>query len=143
VEIGDMGERMSHIRDTLLVLQRAIPFLGEHGDNMLEATLAARLKMAGSDVQSLNDYGVHLTDKLQFLLDAALGFINTEQNELFKVLTIASVAGIPPVLIAGIYGMNFHVMPELSWPHGYAYAWGLIILSTVLPVVWFKWRGWW
>ena len=143
VEIGDMGERMSHIRDTLLVLQRATPFLLEHGDGWMEAAVKARLKTAGSDVQSLNDYGVHLTDKLQFLLDAALGFINTEQNELFKVLTIASVAGIPPVLIAGIYGMNFHFMPELSWHYGYAYAWGLMILSTVIPVVWFKKRGWW
>jgi magnesium transporter len=143
VEIGDMGERMSHIRDTLLVLQRAVPFLIEHGDGWMEAAVKARLKTAGSDVQSLNDYGVHLTDKLQFLLDAALGFINTEQNELFKVLTIASVAGIPPVLIAGIYGMNFRFMPELSWHYGYAYAWALMILSTVLPVLWFKKRGWW
>lgn len=143
VEIGDMGERMSHIRDTLLVLQRAMPFLIEHGDGWMDPKIKARLKMAGKDVQSLNDYEVHLTDKLQFLLDAALGFINTEQNELFKVLTIASVAGIPPVLVAGIYGMNFHFMPELGWHYGYLYAWGAIILSTVLPVVWFKWRGWW
>ncbi len=143
VEIGDMGERSSHIRDTLLVLQRAIPFLREHGSEWLEPAVQARLKMARSDVQSLNDYEIHLTDKLQFLLDAALGFISTEQNELFKVLTIASTAGIPPVLIAGIFGMNFHYMPELSWHYGYAYAWGLIILSAVVPVVWFKWRGWW
>ena len=88
VEIGDMGERLSHIRDTLLVLQRAVPFVTEHGDGWLEAAVKARLKMAGSDVQSLNDYEVHLTDKIQFLLDADLGFINTEQNDLFKVMTI-------------------------------------------------------
>jgi magnesium transporter len=138
-----MGERMSHIRDTLLVLQRATPFLIEHGEGWMEPAVKARLKTAGSDVQSLNEYGVHLTDKLQFLLDAALGFINTEQNELFKVLTIASVAGIPPVLVAGIYGMNFHFMPELSWHYGYLYAWGLMIRSTVLQVIWFKKRGWW
>ena len=143
VEIGDMGERMSHIRDTLLVLQRAMPFLIEHGDGWVEPPVKARLNMVGKDVQSLNDYEVHLTDKLQFLLDAALGFINTEQNELFKVLTIASVAGIPPVLVAGIYGMNFHFMPELGWHYGYLYAWGAIALSTILPVAWFKWRGWW
>ena len=143
VEIGDMGERMSHIRDTLLVMQRAMPFLIEHGDSWMEPQVKARLKMAGNDVLSLNDYEVHLTDKLQFLLDAALGFINIEQNELFKVLTIASTAGIPPVLVAGIYGMNFHFMPELSWHYGYLYAWGFMILSTVVPVLWFKWRGWW
>jgi len=143
VEIGDMGERLSHIRDTLLVLQRAIPFVTEHGDGWLESLVKARLKMAGADVQSLNDYEVHLTDKLQFLLDADLGFIATEQNDLFKVLTIASVVGIPPVLIAGIYGMNFHYMPELAWPDGYPFGLAMIVLSGLLPLLWFKWKGWW
>jgi magnesium transporter len=143
VEIGDMGERLSHIRDTLLVLQRAIPFVTEHGDGWMESIVKARLKMAGSDVQSLNDYEIHLTDKLQFLLDADLGFINVEQNDLFKVLTIASVVGIPPVLVAGIYGMNFHFMPELSWALGYPFGLALIVISGVLPLAWFKYRGWW
>ena len=143
VDIGDMGERLSHIRDTLLVLQRVAPFVAEHGNGWLEDALKARLKMVGSDVQSLNDYEVHLTDKIQFLLDAALGFINTEQNNLFKVLTIASVVGIPPTFIASMYGMNFHNMPELTWAWGYQWGLFLILLSTVLPIAWFKWKGWW
>ena len=143
VEIGDMGERLSHSRDTLLVLQRAVPFVADHGDGWLGERIRARLKTAGSDVLSLNDYEVHLTDKLQFLLDATLGFINNEQNDLFKVLTIASVVGIPPVLVAGIYGMNFHFMPELSWTYGYPFGLFLIVLSALLPMAWFKWRGWW
>jgi magnesium transporter len=142
VEIGDMGERLSHIRDTLLVLQRSVPFINEHGD-WIEPPVRARLKMAGQDVQSLNDYEVHLTDKLQFLLDAALGFISTEQSDLFKVMTIWSVAGIPPVLAAGIWGMNFHFMPELSWQDGYPLALVTILISALLPLAWFKWRGWW
>ena len=143
VEIGDMGERLSHTRDTLLVLQRALPFVAEHGDGWMEPEVKARLKMAANDVQSLNDYEVHLTDKIQFLLDADLGFINTEQNELFKVLTIASVVGIPPTFVASMYGMNFHNMPELSWAWGYQWGLFLIVLSTVLPIAWFKWKGWW
>jgi magnesium transporter len=143
VEIGDMGERLSYIRDTLLVLQRAVPFVAEHGDGWLEDPLKARLKMAGSDVQSLNEYEIHLTDKIQFLLSAALGFISTEQNDLFKIMTIWSVVGIPPVLVAGIYGMNFHFMPELSWPFGYPLGLALIAISVVVPLAWFKWRGWW
>ncbi len=143
VEIGDMSERLSHVRDTLLVLQRAVPFVTEHGDGWLEDRVKARLKIAGADIQSLTEYGVHLTDKLQFLLDADLGFIATEQNDLFKVLTIASVVGIPPVLVAGIYGMNFHNMPELNWAFGYPYGLALIVISGLLPLVWFKWRGWW
>jgi magnesium transporter len=143
VEIGDMNERLSHIRDTLLVLQRAMPFVAEHGDGWLEDGVKARLKIAGADIRSLTEYGEHLTNKLQFLLDADLGFIATEQNDLFKVLTIASVVGIPPVLVAGIYGMNFHNMPELSWAFGYPYGLALIAVSGLLPLAWFKWKGWW
>jgi magnesium transporter len=143
VEIGDMGERLSHIRDTLLVLQRAVPFLAEHGDSWMEDAVKARLKVAGSDVQSLNDYEVHLTDKIQFLLDAALGFISTEQNDLFKVMTIWSVVGIPPVLLAGIWGMNFHFMPELAWRWGYPMALATVLVSGLVPLGWFKFRGWW
>src|SRR5215469_13384334 len=143
VEIGDMSERLSHIRDTLLVLQRAVPFVAEHGDGWLEERVKVRLKIAASDIQSLTEYGEHLTDKLHFLLDADLGFIATEQNDLFKVLTIASVVGIPPVLVAGIYGMNFHFIPELGWSWGYPYGLALIVISGLLPLWWFKWRGWW
>jgi len=80
---------------------------------------------------------------VQFLLDAILGFINTEQNEIFKVLTIASVVGIPPTFIASMYGMNFRNMPELSWTWGYEYGLALIAISTILPIIWFKLRGWW
>lgn len=143
VEIGDMSERLSQIRETLLVMQRAIPFLIEHGNGWIATSEKVRLKMGLRDVRSLNEYEGHLTDKLQFLLDAALGFISTEQNDLFKVLTIASVVGIPPVLMAGIWGMNFHGMPELDWAYGYPLAWGVILLSGLLPLLWFKWRGWW
>jgi len=143
VEIGDMGERLSYVRDTLLVLQRAVPFVTEHGDGWLETPVKARLKMAGADVQSLNDYEVHLTDKIQFLLDAALGFISTEQNDLFKVMTIWSTVGIPPVLLAGIWGMNFHFMPELSSSWGYPVALASILVSILVPLGWFKHRGWW
>ena len=67
----------------------------------------------------LVDFETHLNSKAQFLLDAILGFINTKQNEIFRVLTVVSVVGIPPTLIASMYGMNFHNMPELGWRWGY------------------------
>jgi len=76
------------------------------------------------------------------MLDATLGFISMAQNNLMKVMTIASVAGIPPVLVAGVYGMNFHRMPELDWTLGYLFALGLIVLSTIIPLVALRWRGW-
>jgi Mg2+ and Co2+ transporter CorA len=103
---------------------------------------ATRLKAIRADVASLTDYQAHLSAKVQFLLDATLGFINIEQNEIVKTLTIASVVGIPPVLIAGIYGMNFRVMPELHWSFGYPLALALIVVSGLLPVWWFRRRGW-
>jgi magnesium transporter len=91
---------------------------------------------------SLTDYETHLYSKVQFLLDAVLGFINTKQNDIFTVLTIVSVVGIPPTLIASIYGMNFKNMPELDWAWGYQFGLGLILLSTIVPIILLKWRGW-
>ncbi|HEV2650876.1 MAG TPA: magnesium transporter CorA family protein [Rhizomicrobium sp.] len=143
IQIGDIEEALSQTRETLLALQRAIPFVIEHGKDWIGDDVATQLKTASMDIQSLNDFEVHLTDKVQFLLDATLGFINTEQNDIFKVLTIASVVGIPPTFIASMYGMNFHNMPELSWTYGYQWGLGLILLSTIIPIAWFKWRGWW
>ena len=102
----------------------------------------SRLGAVATDVASLNDYQAHLSNKVQFLLDAVLGFITIEQNDLFKVLTIVSVVGIPPTLMAGIYGMNFKVMPELNWAWGYPYGLAVIALSAILPLIWFKRRGW-
>ena len=94
------------------------------------------------DIASLNDFDTHLNDKLQFLLDATLGFINIAQNNVMKVLTVVSVVGIPPVLVAGIYGMNFKSMPEYDWAWGYAYGLGLIVVSGLIPLAIFKWRNW-
>jgi hypothetical protein len=79
----------------------------------------------------------------QVPLGALLGFIGIEQNDIFKVLTVFSVVGIFPTLVAGWYGMNFHNMPEYGWAYGYQFGITVIVLSTVLPLLWFKWRGWW
>ena len=85
---------------------------------------------------------MQLSNKVQFLLDATLGFINIEQNNGIKVLTVVSVVGVPPTLIASIYGMNFKGMPELQWEHGYLYGLTMIALSAVVPLVWFWRKGW-
>jgi magnesium transporter len=143
VAVGTVGEHLSEVRDTLLGLQRIASFVSETAHSWLGADAYARLQTVIRDLQSLSDFETHLSDKVQFLLDAVLGFINTEQNEIFKVLTIASVVGIPPTLIASMYGMNFKNMPELSWSWGYQWGLLLILISTVLPILWFKSRGWW
>lgn len=141
--VGDTGEHLSQLRESLMGLQRITAFAAEMGQSWLGQDTQARLKTVLQDLSSLADFEAHLSGKTQFLLDATLGFINTEQNDIFKVLTIVSVVGIPPTLIASMYGMNFHNMPELSWPWGYQYGLTLIATSTVLPILWFKWRGWW
>ena len=104
--------------------------------------LRKRLDSVSKDVMSLSDYETRLSDKIQLLLDAILGFINIEQNDLFKILTIVSVVGVPPTILVGVWGMNFKAMPELNWAWGYPLAWLAIIASAVLPVIWFRWAGW-
>jgi magnesium transporter len=141
--VGGAGDQLSRVRESLLGLQRIVGFVSETAAGWLLPELKTHLKTAQQDLLSLVDFEAHLSAKTQFLLDAILGFINTEQNEIFKVLTIVSVVGIPPTLIASMYGMNFHNMPELGWRWGYAYGLVLIALSTLLPIFWFKRRGWW
>jgi magnesium transporter len=141
--IGIAGDLLSHSRESTLGLQRIIGFVLKMAGDWLLPEEKNRLSTAQQDLVSLVDFETHLSAKSQFLLDAILGFINTEQNEIFKVLTIVSVVGIPPTLIASMYGMNFHDMPELSWRWGYPYGLTLIALSILLPMFWFKRRGWW
>ena len=140
--VGGAGDHLSRLRESVLGLQRITHYTEEMAEWMAEE-FRARLASARQDLTSLVDFESHLSGKTQFLLDAILGFINTEQNDIFKVLTIVSVVGIPPTLIASLYGMNFHYMPELNWRWGYPYGLALIALSTLLPIVWFKRRGWW
>jgi magnesium transporter len=141
--VGIAGDQLSRIRESLLGLQRIVGFVAEMSTDWHLPELKSHLKTARQDLVSLVDFESHLSGKIQFLLDAVLGFINTEQNDIFKVLTIVSVVGIPPTLIASMYGMNFKNMPELNWQYGYPYGLGLIFVSTLIPIIWFKRRGWW
>jgi magnesium transporter len=140
--LGRVADDMSRARDALLGLGRIAAYVLECAIEGAPPVNSGRLKAVRADVLSLTDYEAHLSGKIQFLLDATLGFINIEQNEIVKILTIASVVGIPPVLVAGIYGMNFHSMPELAWPLGYPMALGLVVVSALLPLLWFRRRGW-
>jgi magnesium transporter len=143
LEIGSNGDHLSQIRESLLGLQRIVPFATEKSQGWIKPEIQARLKTVNRDILSLADFEVHLSNKIQFLLDATLGFINTEQNDIFKVLTIVSVVGIPPTFFASLWGMNFHNMPEYSWTYGYEFGLLVIFVSTLVPIFWFKWRGWW
>ncbi|QND60649.1 magnesium transporter CorA family protein [Mesorhizobium huakuii] len=141
-QLGRLGDYLSEKRDALLGLGRAIDFACELTSDWAGGKLKPRMAGLKQDVASLDNYEVHLSDKVQFLLDAMVGLIGIAQNDIFKILTIVSIVGIPPTLIAGIYGMNFKFMPEYDWLYGYPYGLALIVLSAIVPLVWFKWRGW-
>lgn len=140
--VGRLADGIAETRDVLLGVGRAVGFIAERTRGWDGHSLASRLSSVQRDVASLAEYEVHLSDKVQFLLDAMVGLIGIAQNDVFKLLTIVSIIGIPPTLIAGIYGMNFKDMPELNWAFGYPYGLIVITLSALLPLAWFKWRGW-
>jgi magnesium transporter len=140
--LGRVGDLVSKVRDSLLGIRRIASYLAQVEKEMFAPDLRTRLKTLRQDIGSLTDYDLHLTNKTQFLLDATLGFINIAQNNIMKVFTITSVLGIPPVLLAGMWGMNFKNMPELDWAYGYPMAIVAIIVSAVAPLYWFRKRGW-
>jgi magnesium transporter len=142
IAVGEIGDRLSQAQIVFLGVNRMIPFVLSLRHDWITAEFGTRLEAVCKDVASLNEHEGYLSNKVQFSLDAVLGFINMEQNDLFKVLTIVSVVGIPPTLMAGIYGMNFKFMPELNWALGYPFGLGVIALSALIPLIWFKWRGW-
>jgi magnesium transporter len=140
--IGRIGDLSSRIRDSLLGIGRIVPYTAQMASDWLPADIRPRFKTLRQDVGSLTDYDSYLTNKIQFLMDAVLGFINIAQNNIIKVLTVVSVVGVPPTLVASVYGMNFKSMPELDWAWGYPYALTLIVISAVAPLLWFVRRGW-
>jgi magnesium transporter len=140
--VGTRRQLVSKVRATLLGIARIVPYVEAEGAEWLPPEAKARLDAVKADVTSLDEYEVHLSDKVQFVLDASLGLISIEQNDTFKVLTVASVVGIPPTLIASMYGMNFKNMPELDWHYGYAWGLFLIAASAILPALFFKVKGW-
>ncbi len=142
-DIGRLREFNSLVEETLLTMSRAVPFLETELGPRLTPETRGRLERIVHDVQSLSSHEGRLSDKIQFLLDASLGLIGVEQNDIFKLLTIVSVIGIPPTLIASMYGMNFKNIPEYDWSWGYPYVLTVIALSGLLPLAWFKWRKWW
>ncbi|MDG2521055.1 magnesium transporter CorA family protein [Caulobacter segnis] len=129
-------------RESLVSLSRLVSYATITGQMEMDADLLDRVKTLQRDIQSLTDHAGYLAGNVTFLLDAALGLINIEQNSIIKMFSIFTVALLPPTLIGAIYGMNFEHMPELRWMGGYPMALGLMLISAVLPLVWFRRKGW-
>jgi magnesium transporter len=142
IRTGRTSERMARIHYTLVCLDRMAKFAAEYCHDWIGHDMVVRLQAVSSDIASLVQFSEGLVSRVQLLQDAATGIINIDQNDVMKVLTVASVVGIPPVLVAGIYGMNFKNMPELDWAWGYPYALATIVVTALLPLIWFKWKDW-
>jgi magnesium transporter len=142
--IGMKGDILTLARESLVSISRLASFHQtlETGDLKSAKELRQELKVLQRDCAALADHAAFLNSKITFLLDATLGLINLEQNKIIKIFSVAAVVFLPPTLVASIYGMNFSVMPELSWPVGYPFALGLMILSAILPYLFFKRKGW-
>lgn len=141
-EVGMMGRRISAMHNTLHGLLRMMNYLDESAPAWFGADAPKRIKLVLKDLSSLSEFEQQLGDRNEFLLDSVLGLINMDQNEVMKVMAVASVVGIPPTVLVGVWGMNFASMPELHWHYGYAIALGVVLLSIALPLAWFRRRGW-
>jgi magnesium transporter len=133
---------MARVQYSLVCLDRIAKFTIDRARDWIAPELPSRLQTVSSDITSLVQFADALVNRVQLLQDAASAIINIDQNEVVKVLTVASVVGIPPVLVVGVYGMNFKNMPELNWTWGYPYALVLVLISALLPLIWFKWKNW-
>ena len=144
ISLGRSGELLSKVRDSLMSISRVLTYYSSSLDDdrktMRESRTRTRTVLR--DVSSLIQHSSFLSDKITFLLDALLGMINLEQSQIIKIFSIAAVCLMPPTLIASVYGMNFKHMPELEWQLGYPLAVGAMIVSAILPFVYFRQKGW-
>ncbi len=140
--IGRAGDLTHKVRDSLAGLDRLVAFLSSVTSGRMTKEQKAALKTLSRDLRSLNEHAGFLAHEANFLLDATLGLINIEQNAIIKIFSVVSVALMPPTLIASAYGMNFKFMPELDWDFGYPMAVILMVLSAVVPLWYFRRRGW-
>jgi magnesium transporter len=141
--IGRKGDLTSKVRESLVSIGRLLLYLANEADNMRWAKEPrAQLRGMQRDVQSLSDHAAYLTNKIQFLLDALLGMVTLDQNNVIKIFSVAAVVLLPPSLVGTIYGMNFKNMPELDWTLGYPMALVFILLAAILPYYFFKWKKW-
>jgi magnesium transporter len=141
--IGSKGDLTSKVRESLVSIGRLLLFLANEAEGMRwSKDVRLQLQAMQRDVLSLSDHATYLSNKITFLLNAMLGVVQLEQNNVIKIFSVAAVVLLPPTMIASVYGMNFKHMPELDWHYGYPLAIGLMLISAVLPYYFFKWRKW-
>jgi magnesium transporter len=141
--IGRKGDLTSKVRESLVSIGRLVLFLSHEAEGLRwPKDMRAQLTSMQRDVVSLTDHASYLTNNITFLLDAMVGVVTIEQNNIIKIFSVVAVVLMPPTLVASIYGMNFKHMPELEWLAGYPFALGLMLVAAVVPLIYFKWRKW-
>lgn len=145
--IGSQGSLLSKVRESLSGLSRLLAYVtfsaqAEEGHKEGNKEIDTRIQSLERDTQSLEAYVDFLSNKTTFLLDTIVGLISVEQNAIIKIFSVAAVGLMPPTLVASIYGMNFHFMPELDQPWGYPVALGVMVISAILPLLYFRKKGW-
>lgn len=140
--LGRRNMAVAILRESLLSLERLLPYLRRHAGGRLVEPELTHLKQVERDVRSLSAHEAQLSLEIAYLHDASLGLINLDQTRIIKAFSIAAVLFLPPTLVGTVYGMNFKSMPELEWTYGYPLALALMVGSALLPYAWFRQRGW-
>jgi magnesium transporter len=143
IAIGRKGDLTSKVRESLVSIGRVVTFIAAGTEGVKwSKDMREQLKTMQRDVTSLTDHASYLSNKITFVLDAMLGVVNLEQNNIIKLFSVMAVVLMPPTLIASVYGMNFKQMPELEWAHGYPMALIMMLTAAVGPYLFFKWKKW-
>lgn len=141
--LGRHGDLVSKSRESLVSIERVLLwFSAGLKAAKVSSELREEVKMTLRDLQSLEEHATFQSGKIQFLLDATLGLVNLEQNNIIKLFSVMAVIFMPPTLVASVYGMNFERMPELKWAHGYPLALILMVVVAIAPYVLFRWKNW-
>lgn len=142
-QLGRHGDLVSKIRESLVSMERVLLFLSvSYRTARVQIELREQVRTTLRDLQSLEEHATFQSQKIQFLLDATLGLVNLEQNNIIKLFSVMAVIFMPPTLVASIYGMNFKLMPELEWHLGYPMALGIMVMAGLLPYLFFRWKKW-
>ncbi|CAN1504820.1 CorA Mg2+ and Co2+ transporters [Burkholderiaceae bacterium] len=128
------------IRRNVMDTRRALSFLMR--SKLLSDEQQEEARQILRDIDSLENHTAFLFDKINFLMDATVGFINLNQSKIIKIFSVVSVALMPPTLLASIWGMNYRFMPELQWELGYPMAIGIMVISAIIPLWYFRRKGW-
>lgn len=141
--LGRHGDLISKIRESLVSIERALLFLSSsYRTSRVPLELREQVKTALRDIQSLEEHATFQSSKIQFLLEATLGLVNLEQNNIIKLFSVMAVIFMPPTLIASVYGMNFRAMPELDLTYGYPLALFAMVIAAIAPYLFFRWKHW-